>query len=319
MKGKILTLLLLTFLNFVSTAQTETKSEIDNLKTENEVENFIKSFEKKRYDNFSISSIQGIKNRYGEKNNFCEEIADSLNITKSFYKADFDKNGLTDILVIGNYYDFNIFIAMDFGKDSLKLNRLTRSSFQNCVVPEISKKGNKTVINYYYKEQPNWTDKEKKSKIIKKTLIYKFGDFIEYNNNPKEYSIEKIEYQTTMCYGTCPQFNIKIDKSKKAIFNAQTYNRKGRKGKEIKGIFKTEIKENDYSEIVQLLNYIDFPNLKDNYYVNWTDDQSCTLTITYNNGKVKKISDYGLIGTFGLDRIYNLMFELRFNQDWKKK
>lgn len=317
MKGKILTLLLLISFNLVSFSQTKTK--IDSLKTEKEVENFIKSFDKKRYERFTISNIQEIKSRYGGKNDFCKKVADSLNITKSFYKADFDQNGRTDILVIGNYYDFNIFIAMDFGKDNIKLNRLTRSSFQNCVVPEIAKIGNETVINYYYKNQSNWIEKDKKPEIIKKTLIYKFGDFIEYNNNPKKYDIEKIEYQTTMCFGTCPEFNIKIDKSKKAIFNAQTYNRKSRKGKEIKGVFKTEIKENDYSEIVQLLNYIDFPNLKDNYSVNWTDDQSCTLSITYNNGKVKKIRDYGLIGTFGLDRIYNLMFELRFNQEWKKK
>ena len=89
--------------------------------------------------------------------------------------------------------------------------------------------------------------------------------------------------------------------------------------KEVESFIKSIDKEKDYSKIVELLNYIDFPNLKDNYAVNLTDDQTCTLTIIYNNGKVKKIEDYGLIGTFGLDRFYSLMFELRFNQEWKKK
>ena len=310
MKRKILTLLLLISLGFVSMAQTETKLKIDNLKTEKEVENFVKSFDRKRYERFTISKIQDIKNRYGEKNNFCKKIADSLNITKSFYKADFDQNGLTDILVIGKYYDFNIFVAMDFGKDSLKLYTLTRRSFQNCVVPEISKIGDKTVINYYDDSEPN--------EIIKKVLVYKFGDFIEYNNNPKEYNIEKIEYQTTMCYGTCPKFSITIDKNKNGTFDAQNYNRKERKRKEIKGEFTTTIKEEDYNSVIELLNYIDFPNLKDNYAVGWTDDQSCTLKITYDNGKIKEIKDYGLIGTFGLNRLYNLMFDLRFSQEWKR-
>ncbi len=310
MKRKILTLLLLISLGFVSMAQTETKLKIDNLKTEKEVENFVKSFDRKRYERFTISKIQDIKNRYGEKNNFCKKIADSLNITKSFYKADFDQNGLTDILVIGKYYDFNIFVAMDFGKDSLKLYTLTRRSFQNCVVPEISKIGDKTVINYYDDSEPN--------EIIKKVLVYKFGDFIEYNNNPKEYNIEKIEYQTTMCYGTCPKFSITIDKNKNGTFDAQNYNRKERKRKEIKGEFTTTIKEEDYNNVIELLNYIDFPNLKDNYAVGWTDDQSCTLKITYDNGKIKEIKDYGLIGTFGLNRLYNLMFDLRFSQEWKR-
>ena len=319
MNKQILILILILPITFSSLAQSKKISKIDNLKTENEVENFIKSFDKKGYEDFTISNIQEIKSRYGEDYSFCKKIADSLNITKSFYKADFDQNGLTDILVIGNYYNFNIFVVMDFGKGRLKLYRLTRRSFQDCVVPEISKIGDKTVINYHYKSEPNWRDKEQKSEIRNKELVYKFGDFIEYNRNPKEYNIEKIEYQTTMCYGICPEFSITIDKNKKGFFHAKTYNRNGRNGKEIKGKFTTTIKEKDYKTIIELLNYIDFPKLKDNYAVNWTDDQSCTLKITYDNGKVKEIEDYGLIGTFGLNRLYNLMFELRFNQEWKKK
>jgi len=303
-------------ISFFSLAQTDTKSKIDNLKTESQVENFIKSLDKKNYENFTISNIQNIETRFGENDNYCKKIADSLNIIKSFYKADFDNNGLTDILVIGNYYSFNIFVIMDFGKNNFKIFRLTRKIFQDCVVPEIIKKNNETLINYYYKDRPHLRDKEK---IVKKTLIYKFGDFIEYNENPKKYNIEKIEYQTSMCFGTCPKFNITIDNNKNATFNAQAFNRKRRKGRKIKGKFKTKIKEKDYNNIIDLLNYIDFPNLKDNYAVNWTDDQSCTLTITYNNGKVKKIDDYGLIGTFGLNKLYNIMFGLRFNQKWKKE
>ncbi len=57
---------------------------------------------------------------------------------------------------------------------------------------------------------------------------------------------------------------------------------------------------------------------KDKYAVNWTDDQASILEITFDNGKVKKIYDYGLIGTFGLDRVYQLLFKLRENQKWTK-
>lgn len=288
------------------------KRNIDEINTKENVESLIHSFDK-RYENFELKPIGEFTSRY-DKNNFCKRISDSRNITKSFYTSDFDRNGFTDILAIGDYYDFNIFVVMNFGHDSLQLKRLTRRSFQNCVFPKII---NDSLLDYYYKSEPNWISKEK-PKLTKKTLVYKFGDFVAFNSNPKQYDIEKIEYQTTVCYGTCPKFQIEISKNRNAIFNAENNNRRTRKSKEIQGEFETVINKNSYFDLINLLNYIDCPNLKHKYSVNWTDDQSCTLKITYNNGKVKEIRDYGLIGTSGLDRLYQLLFELRFNQNWEK-
>jgi hypothetical protein len=84
-----------------------------------------------------------------------------------------------------------------------------------------------------------------------------------------------------------------------------------------KGKFKGKILQANYDELIGLLNYLDFPSLKDSYAVNWTDDQTSVLKITYNNGKVKEIKDYGLIGTLGLSRVYSILFDLRENQQWK--
>jgi len=133
------------------------------------------------------------------------------------------------------------------------------------------------------------------------------------------YSIEKIEYQTNRCFGTCPQFIILIDELKNATFDAQEHNRIDKKGKEIKGKFKTIIRENEFNEIVSSLIATDFPNLNDNYSVGWKDDHTCFLTVSYDNGKLKRIVDYGLNGTPELKKFYQLMFELRFNQDWVKR
>ena len=287
-------------------------SKIDSLNSKADVENLIRSFDKD-YQRFSLKPITEFKSRYGQ-DEFCKRIADSLNITKSYYKADFDNNGYTDLLAIGDYYDFKIFVVMNYGNNSLELNRLTRRSFQECTFPKLI---NDTIIKYYYMSEPNWRAKDQTTSLKFSDLIFKYGDFIESNPQPKNYDIEKVEYQTTMCYGTCPQFFISIDKNKSSIFKAQTYNRETRSSKEIKGTFQTKLRDSSIFEITNLLNYIDFPNLSDNYAVGWTDDQTCTLTITYNNGQVKKIRDYGLIGTFGLDRLYQLLFKLRFNQDWK--
>lgn len=114
-------------------------------------------------------------------------------------------------------------------------------------------------------------------------MIYKFGDFIEENQSPSNHKIEKIEYSTTMYYGTCPVFNITIKADKTARWNAEMFNEIN--DKEVNGKFNSKITEDKYNDIVNLLNYIDFETLQDDYAVNWTDDQSSTLKITYDNGK----------------------------------
>lgn len=119
-----------------------------------------------------------------------------------------------------------------------------------------------------------------------------------------------------MCFGTCPVFGITIYPDRNATWNAEMYNKI--KNRNISGTFSAKITEDKYNDIVHLLNYMDFENLRNSYSVNWTDDQSCTLKITYDNGKVKSISDYGLTGTFGLNRVYQLLFALRENQNWIK-
>lgn len=290
-------------------------SHIDSLKTEKEVENLINSIMNEQKP-ITIKKIADFQEENGS-NNFCKRIADSLDIKQSFYTADFDHNGYADLMAFGDHYDFSIFIVMNYGKDSLKVNRLTRRSFQNCTFPKIK---NDSIIQYHYMSEPDLdSDDIEKPKLMKKDLVFKFGDFIEYNPNPNSYSIEKIEYQTGACFGTCPKFYISIDQNRNGLFKAEYYNtNKAKSNKEIVGTFKTLVTKNNYDEIIHLLNYIDFPKLQDWYSVNWTDDHSSRLKITYNNGKVKEINDYGLIGTYGLDRIYSLLFDLRFNQDWKK-
>ncbi|UAY50931.1 DUF6438 domain-containing protein [Ferruginibacter albus] len=303
---------LIFFLIFQTVFGQKIPSKIDSLHSKAEVEKLIQSFNK-NYQSFSLKPITEIKDNNNE-NDFCKKIADSLNITQSFYKADFDNNGYTDLLAIGDYYGFKIFVVMNYGNDSLRLNRLTRRSFQECTFPKII---NDSIIRYYYMPEFNWSAKDTMPSLQFSDLIFKYGDFIEYNAHPKNYEIEKIEYQTTMCFGSCPEFYISIEKNKSSVFKAESYNQKKESPEEIKGTFKTILKNSSFDEIISLLNYMDFPNLKDNYAVSWTDDQTCTLTIIYNNGQVKTIRDYGLIGTYNLNRLYQILFDLRFNQDWK--
>ncbi|MDR2230823.1 MAG: DUF6438 domain-containing protein [Flavobacteriaceae bacterium] len=286
-------------------------SKIDSIRTEKAAETFIHSFGE-NYQNFKIKKVSDYKATY-ESADFCKKTAGLLKINKAFYKADFDYNGFTDIMIIGTYYDnFYIIIAMSFGNNNFELKYLTTKYDETCLFPKII---DNNIIRYYYKWYPNRSSNTN-PKLKNKDLIFKYDDFIEYNKDPKLYNIEKIEYQTTACYGSCPVFSITIDNNRHGIFNAKQSNQMTNDSAELLGVYKTDIDNKSYSEITDLLNYIDFPNLNNEYAVSWTDDQTSYLTITYNNGKVKTIRDYGLIGTHGLDKVYDLLFKLRFNQKW---
>lgn len=280
---------------------------IDSIQTAKQITDLISKIDD-GYKEFIVNESLKFENRYSGEN--YKKIADSLYV-QPWTKADFDSNGLTDILVIGNRYDHSVICILDKG-GTYEINRITRRSFQDCTFPVVEN----CKIKYYFESEPERGKWDESRELKQITLVYKFGDFIEENEMPAYHKIEKIEYSTSGCYGSCPIFNLTINSDKTAKWYAKMYNKIN--NKEVSGNFNTKVTEDKYNDIVNLLNYIDFETLQDNYAVNWTDDQSSSLKITYDNGKVKSISDYGLMGTYGLDRVYQLLFELRENQKWTK-
>lgn len=285
--------------------------DVADVKSNADVERLMQSFGD-RYDKFQVMTIGEI---YEKGSGLYKRTADSLGVTKAYYKTDFDQNGFTDLLVMGKSYDFTLYMVMNFGNDSLQLQRLTSGIFTECIYPIFE---NDTILNlYHFKMLDRMGNVD--PNLIKKSLVYKFGTFIERNPEPKEFDIVKIEFRTTPCFGQCPVFELSFNQNGHARLVARSYNRPSREGKLLSGKFKTVLTDSMYIEIVDLLYYLDFPNLEDRYSVNWTDDQSSWLKITYNKGEVKEINDYGLAGTYGLRQLYRLLFDLRFNQDWDKK
>lgn len=280
---------------------------IDSIQTAKQITDLILKIDN-RFKEFKVNEALKFVNRYSEKN--YNKIAESLNI-KPWTKTDFDKNGLTDILIIGNWYDHSIICILDKG-GKYEIKPITRRSFQDCTFPVVEN----SKIKYFFESELERGKLDEQRKLKQITLVYKYGDFIEENQRSANHKIEKIEYSTSGCFGTCPIFKLIINSERTAKWDAEMYNEIN--NKEVSGNFNSKITEDKYNEIASLLNYIDFEKLKDNYAVNWTDDQTATLKITYDNGKVKLISDYGLIGTYGLNRVYQLLSELRENQKWIK-
>lgn len=302
-------------------------TEIDKLVSEKEIENFIQKKDT-NYKKFELRKIQDFKR--GNQDSINKILAKKVKANQSFTKADFDNNGYTDLLAIGDNhkaitygeneeeisFDFTAIVLMNFNNE-YKIIDITKRGFDP-IVPKVEYVNNEAFLAVYSSKPqlPNF----KKFKESKAKLTFKFGHFIEYNKDPKKHIIEKIEYSTGPCFGSCPVFKLEINRDKTAIFNAEEYNFSDKinhiNPEKDEGKFKTTISEKEFDELIEILNYIDFSSLK-NYSVMWTDDQSSTLKITYDNGKVKTIYDYGLVGTYGLKRTYEMLFSLRKNQSWK--
>ncbi len=289
---------------FLSVAISNTfANKIDDLKTSEDVENLIHSLDKK-YKDFSVLETSSLY-----FNTLQQQTATALGV-KNWQKADLDNNGLMDLLVYGRWSSELYLIAiMDDGK-KLNVHSLTQSPFGELLFPVIKKKEKETLL-VLYKGCDYCRGKENK---ITDTipLIYKFNDFIEQNAVASPYRIDKIKFSTTACFGTCPVFELEINANRTAKYNAIEYN------EDQKGTFTAKIDTANYNSIIQLLDYVDFPGLKNNYAVGWTDYPTCNMEITYDNGQVKKIEDYGEQGTYGLSMIYAKFFSLRDNQKWKK-
>jgi len=265
-------------------------NDIDSLMTKEDVEKFLIKINSKceKYDVFNTS-----KKKYT-----------SIYNKEKFLKLDVDNNGLTDLIINGKYF----FVVTDIGNGHYESSFIERGkiTLSNYTLINIIYKDNAPLLlmkNYFkYKDTTNNSNVD--------TLIFKFGDFIEFNSMPDNLKIEKIKFSTSGCFGSCPIFEISILPNGNVAYKAIEYNEKS-------GKFKAIIDKNSYNNILQTINYIKLPSLKDKYEVNWTDDETVTLEIIYNSGQVKIINDYGGIGTFGLENLYHQLFVLRDTLNWK--
>lgn len=145
------------------------------------------------------------------------------------------------------------------------------------------------------------------SKLTKESLIYKNGDFIEENPNPKKHNILIIEFENRGSH-----WNRSVDKIE--IVSNRDFNWTLDDGTEYQSYI-SKLSPEKFKEIIDFLNDLDFENLADEYSVGYSDAGTINLKITYDNLKVKSISDYGGMGTRGLRKLYDLLLDLRIKKN----
>lgn len=301
------------------------KSVIDTLLNPRSVELFLCECDTNYYA-FQLRAISDFKKgMYPDNEKVIKIYAAKYHFDKLFYKADLDNNGYTDMLLIGAIesggsrgQDPINLLVLNYGAHPVKVIPLTNGLFTPYLMPKLVVKGGVPLVetsSYEGVFENNMMVK----RFISKTLTIRDSALIEYNPAPKNYHIEKIQFATSPCFGTCPLFEIHIDRDRNAIFLADEYNfSHDHDAKPEDKAFEAKIDTTTYNNICNMLYYLDFPSLEDNYSVDYTDAPSVQVIVTYNGGKQKKIEDYGLNGSFGLKQLYKGVKELRFNQKWRE-
>lgn len=246
--------------------------------------------------------------------------SDSLGVQR-ITKADFDGNGLTDLIVsIGG----QPIIILDDGHNTYRTLPLTvgRGGFDATYLVLHCTNGQPEILCYYIPwfrcgEQSNFRlpfDQRDNPHMKVDTLVYYKGDFIEKNTHPAAYRIEHIHFISECSLAFC-RFDLFIDSVGKATYVTHRYNEQISSWTDT---LTATIDIHTLEDIYDKLCYIDFPRLLDNYVVNGGDYEDCSNNIVYDGGKIKTIQDYGEIGTRGLAQLYVLLSALRFNQQWVK-
>jgi hypothetical protein len=265
------------------------------IKTKEQAANFIKEnfkYYKYKYDFFEIDSLNS------DFDNFKE--------------GDFNHDGIADLLVFGKahvdaksttFEQEEIIILMG-DKKKLKKVKFPYSFFggfgDNGVprpkVISIEQK-DYVLIKYevFKQRQPPTTFYD--------TLFIMNDHVIPFAKTPSDKEVTRIDFKTDRCFGTCPVFEMTIDKNFDVEYNGLEFVDK-------KGKYKLRINTQDWDYITSLIRNLKIEDLKDNYSIDWTDHQTAFLTVVFKDGTKKNITDYGLAGTFGLAALYDYFFEL---------
>jgi hypothetical protein len=289
-------------------------NKIDSLQTDSDVYKFLVNLDS-HYNGFIVDAYSSMYTDADER-----KVADSLHV-KSWQKTDFNNDGQTGLLVCGLYGSRSCVLAVVSKNGKYKLYDITGRvepiyGYMAIFFPVIKKDKMNTTIFVYYKNGRRITVNDKfpvagpfKLGCIK--LVYKFNAFTEPNDNPTLHSIQNLTFSSGggMTGGGS---NLSIDPSRKVVYSYTGIY--GHSGATLSGTLDTSA----YNELVTVLDYIDFPNLNGGYY-NVTDGVTYYLTITYDNGEIKKISDYPAgENNYGLNVLYDELAKVEANRNLKK-
>jgi hypothetical protein len=271
-------------------------NEIDGLETRQQVKAFLIRKVDKKFKEYHLFESSARR--------------DSPALKADFYKVDLDGDGRTDLIINDQY--LIIVMATATGYHSSYLYHEERDRLLVAIDSSLGgNPGLKRLEISQHKLVPDPAGsiryRDTTQRVI---LIYHAGGWMEYNASPAtDLTFKEITVRTSRCFGTCPVFEMTVRPNRSAQYKAIMYT------KEKEGDFQGTIPAAELAEMVETLRYIPLEKLDSSYKVEWTDDQTITLEINLKDG-VQRIVDYGKVGSFGLEHLYDFFFHWMDTVRW---
>ena len=207
-------------------------------------------------------------------------------------KADFNNDGYTDLLVTGDTEYGDYVFAIEDSMGCKYKTQFIQQVFTNCVISKVHTidRYNAVFVNYFSPGDNDTVQYFWHTNIY----VHEFDGFIEYNPTPTNYSIQKVEFSTTPCYGDCPVFDMTMDEHGNLDCQYKKFEYKGNWPdlKNFKLVTKhSDISQEEYLYLSRLLNYTDFTIYKSGSFdeLSRGDFPVHTLKITYDKNRVKTL------------------------------
>ncbi len=295
---------------------------IDAIKNDEDAVKFVESYNRKynmHWEKVGVDILDVVSMRSFREED--KKYIDSLTKNK-WIKSDFNNDGKTDLIFSGKIN--NSFATLSFISqkgDSISCDQ--PGSILSIEYPSGIRTYQLNNLNLLLINSLNRNEFEfniRKS-YRQDTLIYKFGGFAEYNTKADE----KLDFDSIVYINISNWVGV-IQVPKIVISSTGTI--KLYRDKYASNIDSAGWTNNMYKSIADcetieslraILGYINFPNLRSEYALNYITDLSTAETEVYYKGTVKRISDYGMHGTYGLSLLYKIFQGIKMKSLSKQK
>lgn len=298
----------LLLLAFIISTTSLYANKIDSLRTNKDVTKFIQTCD----SNLKYYAVMSLKTRYRDLDEEYMLLAHSLGM-QPWQKTDLNDDGETDLLVnvcenASMPLSYSLAIISSGGKTEVHYISVPWDQPAVCIPQN---KDGHTLLKVYkrcYDCRRGLIDDSS-------TLILRNGNFIEYNAHPVPINIDKISLKVNPTFLAPPGMleEITIEKDGTTVYYNHSFPEYNKQS------FTSHLDDARFDTLKELINYINLPALDSNFAVHYTDGTTAELLLEYDGGKTKRISDYGMSGTYGLGLLYGKLIRLQEELHWTKR